>query len=398
MNELLEDAAKCKKKNGRFAYVAPYYGQAKSVAWNYLKEFAAGIPGIQIREAELTVVLPNGATVRLFGADNPESLRGLYFDGIVLDEVADMKPTIWESIVRPALTDRQGWALFIGTPKGLNLFSKLYYSALKDPEWYAEMRRWSDTNALPVTEIDAARRGMAPAIFAQEFECDFNAAVENAFIPLSLLLEAQARPIYNPNSYDHAALTLGCDIARFGNDRSIIFPKQGVQAFIPFVYRQLDTMQMAAQISNRIGDLKSDMAFVDEIGVGAGVIDRLRQTQTQGVMGIISGSAATQQKFKNLRAEMIWKAKEWLIAGGSMPKVDGLDVDFCAPTYWYDSADRLQIESKEQMRARGLPSCDFLDAFALNFAMPVQKMTPLKRLARSGGHGNKALIDYDVLG
>jgi hypothetical protein len=397
--ELLLAAAEAKRKDSRFAYIAPYYGQAKSVCWDILKGYASQIPGVEIKEGELRVILPNGSTIRLFGADNPNTLRGLYFDGVVLDEVSDMRPEIWGTVIRPLLTDRQGWALFIGTPNGINLFSEVYYSALKDPEWYADLKRYDQTNAVPLDEIERARKEMAPPIFSQEFECDFHAASANAFIPLNILLEAQRR-LLNPHSYDHAAMVLGCDIARFGSDRSIIFPRQGLQAFIPHVFRQLDTMQMAAQISNKIEDHKSDMAFIDEIGVGGGVLDRLRQTATPGVMGVISGSAAINPKFKNLRAEMISKVKDWIIAGGCIPEVDGLANDFCAPTYWYDSADRLQIESKEQMKARGLPSCDFLDSFALTFAMPVQKKTEFQKFQRANSREGYVAqgVDYDVLG
>ena len=97
--------------------------RAKAIAWDYLKKFTSPIPGVSTNESELWVELPNKARIRIYGADNPDSLRGLYFDGVVLDEVADMKPEVWTSIILPALLDRVGWADFIETPKGINLFS-----------------------------------------------------------------------------------------------------------------------------------------------------------------------------------------------------------------------------------------------------------------------------------
>ena len=112
--------------SGRYGYIAPYRSQAKSIAWDYVKHFTAPVPGRNVNETELTVDFPNGARIRLFGADNPDAMRGLYFDGVILDEVADMKPEVWGEIIRPALSDRNGWACFIGTPKGQNLFHELY--------------------------------------------------------------------------------------------------------------------------------------------------------------------------------------------------------------------------------------------------------------------------------
>jgi hypothetical protein len=94
-----------KKPDGRYAYIAPYYAQAKNIAWDYLLKFAE--PAIvKANQSELWVELVNGAKIRLFGADNPDALRGLYLDGVVLDEYADMKPRLWGEIVRPLLTDR----------------------------------------------------------------------------------------------------------------------------------------------------------------------------------------------------------------------------------------------------------------------------------------------------
>ena len=83
-------------------------------------------------ESELRVDLVNGSMIRLYGADNPDALRGPYLDGVVLDEFADMKPEVWHEVVRPMLADRRGWATFIGTPKGKNEFYRLYQNALKD--------------------------------------------------------------------------------------------------------------------------------------------------------------------------------------------------------------------------------------------------------------------------
>src|SRR5690606_9719062 len=122
---LIAAALANERQSPRYAYIAPQLNQAKDVAWTYLKHYGLKVPGASVNESELCVEFPNGARVRIYGADNPDRLRGIYLDGVVLDEVADMKPEVWDEVVLPTLTDRQGWALFIGTPKGVNRFSEM---------------------------------------------------------------------------------------------------------------------------------------------------------------------------------------------------------------------------------------------------------------------------------
>jgi hypothetical protein len=181
VNELIAKAAANPAKDARYGYVAPLLTQAKDVAWTYLKRFTAPIPGIEVSETELWVQLPNGARIRLYGADNADRLRGLYFDGVVLDEYAQMSPRVWPEIVRPMLADREGWALFIGTPMGRNHFSTLYEQAMGEPDWLAKRFPASETGILKRSELDAARRTMSAQAFAQEFECSFAAGVPGAY-------------------------------------------------------------------------------------------------------------------------------------------------------------------------------------------------------------------------
>ena len=112
----------------------PQRNQAKDTAWRYLRRYAEPLLAKPPNESELRVDLVNGSMIRLYGADNPDALRGPYLDGVVLDEFADMKPEVWHEVVRPMLADRRGWATFIGTPKGKNEFFRLYESAKRDPD------------------------------------------------------------------------------------------------------------------------------------------------------------------------------------------------------------------------------------------------------------------------
>ena len=181
VNELIDRALRCKLKDPRFAYVAPLRNQAKDVAWEYLKAYTRPIPGYVANEAELRVDLPGGRRIRLYGADNPDQLRGLYLDGIVFDEFAQMQPRIWSEVVRPALADREGWAVFIGTPMGRNAFHALYEQAQTDPAWRAMMFKASETGIVPEAELAEARKAMTKDQFEQEFECSFEAAIQGAY-------------------------------------------------------------------------------------------------------------------------------------------------------------------------------------------------------------------------
>ena len=175
-----------KKPDGRYAYIAPYYAQAKNIAWDYLLKFAE--PAIvKANQSELWVELVNGAKIRLFGADNPDALRGLYLDGVVLDEYADMKPRLWGEIVRPLLTDRNGlngyqtWAVFIGTPKGHNAFYDIYSNALKSDNWYVKTLRADQSGLIPDAELLDAQATMSSNQYEQEFLCSFEAAIMGAY-------------------------------------------------------------------------------------------------------------------------------------------------------------------------------------------------------------------------
>ena len=180
INDLIYKALIEGKEDGHYGYVAPYYSQSKNIAWMYLKKFAAPVLA-KANESELWVELVNGARIRLFGADNPDSLRGLYLDGVVLDEYADMKPSTWGAVIRPLLTDRQGFATFIGTPKGHNQFWEVYTNATKDFDWYVKTLRASQTNLLPDYELADAAKSMTQDQYLQEFECDFESAILGSY-------------------------------------------------------------------------------------------------------------------------------------------------------------------------------------------------------------------------
>lgn len=193
-NELIDIALQCPLHNPRVAYIAPYYKQAKAVAWDYMKDFTAMIPNQKAYESELRIDIPVGevngkpsvARIMCFGADNPDALRGLYFDAVVFDEYGNQPMSIWSEVVRPALADRKGRALFLGTPNGKNHFYEKYQEAVKHmeeghPEWYAATFRADETNVIDHDELMGAKENMPDEDYRQEFLCDWAAAVKGAY-------------------------------------------------------------------------------------------------------------------------------------------------------------------------------------------------------------------------
>jgi len=179
LNELIRSAMNNEQQNPRYAYIAPTYSQAKRVAWDYLTYFARPLDA-KANIAELRVDFFD-RRIQLYGSDNPDSLRGQYFDGVVLDEVGDQNPKIWNEIIRPALADRKGWCLFIGTPKGNNHFKELFDRAGQEEGWSALQFKASETKLLDEKELWAAKKEMGDDKYNQEFECSFNAAVEGSY-------------------------------------------------------------------------------------------------------------------------------------------------------------------------------------------------------------------------
>ncbi len=217
IQELIEAAIECPFRNGRYAYIAPTYAMAEDIAWAYLVEFTAKIPGILLEKSKLAVWLPtrNGgrARIRLYGVDSPKQrLRGLYLDGFIMDEMQDVPLSVWTEQVRPMVSDknRSGmddtgrinqWGVFIGTPKGRNQFHKIYRDAdlwsrgkpvaqtnketgkqhfVYRDNWYAAIHRASETGLISASELQDARADMGDSKYDQEYECSFDAAIEGA--------------------------------------------------------------------------------------------------------------------------------------------------------------------------------------------------------------------------
>ena len=233
LNHLIRAALNHPLPNPRFAYIAPTYKQAKNVAWDYLKQFAGKISNTRFNETELRCDLPNGARITLLSSENPDSLRGIFLDGVCIDEAAQINPKLWNEIIRPALSDRKGFAYFIGTPNGMNnFFYDIYQFALKDPEWLTYTAPVSVTKIIDEKELQAAKEQMGDSKYKQEFECDWIANIEGSIYgPIIADLEKQNR--LTKVEYDPALLVnTAWDLGHADNTSIIFYQMYGNQVRI----------------------------------------------------------------------------------------------------------------------------------------------------------------------
>lgn len=218
VNQLIKTTLTCPLPRPRTAFVAPTFAQAKRIAWDYVKFYASVIPGVTFNETELRADFPNGGRLMLLSAENPDALRGIYLDECIFDEFGMQNPRVWGEVVRPALSDRQGSACFLGTPAGHNHFFDLLDTARGQiaegsEDWYFKICKASETGIVKPEELDAAKAQMTPEQYEQEYECSFTAAIIGAYYG-KLLSEAEednriTRVPYDPMYPVHTAWDLG---------------------------------------------------------------------------------------------------------------------------------------------------------------------------------------------
>ena len=203
-----------KVSNPRYAYIAPTFKQAKSIAWDYIKQFTHKIPGVRFNETELRVDLPNKARITLLGSENCDGLRGIYLDGCVIDEYANVNDRLFPEIIRPALSDRKGFCIFIGTPQGMNNnFYELFQHAKGADDWFYFKAKASETKVVDQDELTKAKEVMGENKFKQEFECDWIANIEGSIYGKTLAKMENQRQItrvpYDPSLPVNTAWDLG---------------------------------------------------------------------------------------------------------------------------------------------------------------------------------------------
>lgn len=312
-----------------------------------------------------------------------DTLAGIHADHVlfVVDEaggIPDAVVAAAEAGLANADASQGTEALLLIAGNPTELAGPLYRACTRERDlwWTKEISGDpDDPNRAPRVSIEWAREQIAkygrdnPWVLVNVFG-KFPPSQSNALLGVEDAAQASRRVIGEADYRDEAKV-LGVDVARFGDDRSVLFPRQGRAAMRPKVFRDLDTMQLAGQVALFIEKWSPDATFIDATGIGAGVVDRLHQLGFR-VIGIDFGSRAlTSTKFQNRRAEMWWTMSDWVRAGACLPDDAELIAEITAPTYAFDATGRLILESKADMKKRGLPSPDKADALALTFAAPV---------------------------
>lgn len=419
--ELIDKALKLNRQDGRFAYIAPFKHQAKDVAWSYLKMYGMRVPNTTVNETECYIEFNKKqqdgtilkARIKIYGADDPDALRGSYLDGVVLDEVAQMKSMVWGEVIRPMLSDRSGWVIFLGTPKGINLLSELYYfatdeqelakgDAAKNRDWYGKKFTVYETDgAVSPAEVEDCKRTQTDRQFRQEYLCDFNAGADDVLLAVDDVMEAVER--FRSRDLEAwgdrlEAIVMGVDIAANGGDDSAICVRQGNTILYLQRFKGYTQMQMVEQIALMNKRFGCDSIFVDGTGgYGGGVVEQLNRIGIRAVdIQFQSRQQLLDKKFLNKRAEIWWKMAEWVKLKGMVPDDKVLHAELCAPTFWHNGAGLLQLESKAEMKSRGLHSPDSADALALTFSFSVSNsINPISRHSQmlAEGFGVRILDD-----
>lgn len=304
--------------------------------------------------------------------NNSEAFAGLHGEHVLIiyDEASAIPDKIWEVTEGAMTTPRAMWFAYGNPTRNAGRFHACFH---EDQRWNrrkidsrtckmtnkAELQEWVDTYGEDSDFVRVRIRG------------EFPRAGSTQFIPSNDVDIAMMRE-YPEEAWITQPIILAADVARFGDDKSIIALRQGRKLIHLFKFRELDTMEFAREIASKIREFQPVVSFVDEVGVGAGVVDRLRQLGYE-IVGVNAGSKPDDgDTYYNKRAEMWGRMREWIRMGGQLPK-DDMDMRSALVSVEYgftdaSSGEKLRLESKKDMKKRGLDSPDEGDAIAYTFA------------------------------
>ncbi|MCR9236174.1 MAG: hypothetical protein NXI17_05840 [Alphaproteobacteria bacterium] len=388
------------RRPGVYWHLLPTQTQARKVVWNNVdrqgrKMVDQAFPEelrAKKRDDEMLVEFKNGSMWQLAGADNYDSLVGANPVGVIFSEWALTNPTAWD-FIRPILLENGGWAWFNTTPRGRNHAYQMAVMAQKNPEWFFERLTVDDTKVLTEAQIQEERdSGMSEEKIQQEYYCSFEAAEAVQFITYEHIGQALDRTMADPLK----PVIFGLDVARFGDDRSALAIRHGDKLMQLTKWKGLDTMQTASKVAEIAARARPDRIFVDGVGVGGGVVDRLRQLGLRVVDVNAGGRATDSSRYYNKRAECWGRMRDWLKDRGSILPNPELEFDLLGPEYSYDVNNRIQLEKKDDMKKRGIPSPDLGDALSLTFA---ERVTPTMMVSATDYSNHQSHADMaDPLG
>lgn len=325
---------------------------------------------------------------------NTEAFAGLHNKGrrvlLMFDEASAIPDVIWE-VSEGALTDADTeiiWCCFGNPTRNTGRFRECFGR-------YAH--RWStrrvDSRTAAMTNKALIRSwiddyGEDSDFVRVRVKGEFPLAGSSQFIPSDTVASARGRSL-TPEMYSHAPRILALDVARFGEDASVITKRQGLYCAPQRIFRNLDLMTLSGIVAKEIETWRPAVVFIDGVGIGAGVVDRLRQLGFDVTDAQAGAQALNPLKYRNRRAEMWDGMREWL-KNGAIPDDSALCDDLTGIEYGFTPLDALQLERKEDMKKRGLASPDRADSLALTFYAPVY--------VHSGNVPRTARTTYDVMG
>lgn len=381
LNILIAEAVETR---GLYFYMAPYYQQVRTIIWEGMtkdgKPFIDYIPRELIEKKhnqDMRIYLKNGSQIKLCGSDNIDSIVGSNPIGIVFTEFSLHKPEAWDYL-RPILAENGGWAIFNGTPRGLNHFHQLSMAAKANPKtWFYQYLTRDDTGIPSLEAIEEDRRnGMPESLIQQEYYCSWNASTEETLIPLELIEPCIDSPI-NYDDYQHLPMVLGVDPAYSAKgDLATIARRQGRFLWPLEKHRGLDPMALASRVADKIVKYKVQLCFIDA-GRGEGVISRLWQLGFENiVIPVDFASTPYNDLYANKKTEIYCNMRDWYLAPKKphIPHDKDLIADTSSYTADFNERGKLILEPKKSVKKRLRRSTDCSDCVAVTFAEPTETL------------------------
>ena len=409
--ELLDGALRCKRRLPIFDYIAPTLKQAKNIAWEKLQFFCEtarknGMNNIKISKTDTNIKISRGdvgvATISLCGWEEPESLRGPYCDGMIIDEAADMKPGVWGKILAPKLADRHGWAMITGTVKGIDQFYDFYQKgvagATQEEFWGSLYYPIEDTRGnipwLDEYALASLKSGMTATEWDQEMNCNWTASSDNILIPLKSIEKAEKR-ILKERDWISSAHILGIDVAGTGADPYCIARRWGPWFAEKIKLHNPEPIYLAGRVIKEVRKHNIDTIFVDGTGGYAGALVTALSNLNCPCPVIEIGfksKAVDEIHYENIRAEMWDKMSNFIEKYAGLPVDLNLKRELSCVTYKFKNS-RMILEPKDDIRKKLGHSPDEADAWALTFAY---KVIPLGlQLQQSSGINRSKIVKDD---
>lgn len=387
--------AKAVQRVGLYLYIGPLHTQTRQIVWmgqtNGGRPFLEYIPPKLVkkkRDAVMEIDLVNGSMIKVVGSDQYDNLMGLNCVGAVFTEYSLQRPEAWDYI-RPMMAENGGWALFNGTPRGLNHMHDMARMAKDNPKWFYQYLTRDDTGRPSLAAIEDDRRGgMKESKIEQEYYCSWTSSSESAFIPLDLIdptlqMTAQLSKV----EYKHSPRILGCDVAYAAKgDKATICFRQGRKVHWLRWYLGRDNMAFAREIAKYIKLVKPHAVFIDA-GRGEGVISRLHSLGFDHIVfGVHFNGKVYEEGIANMKALMWHRMLKWFL-DTNIPDMSNLDnsihaneeveeqlaKELSTPHLQEDEKKQIKVESKTSLKSRGESSPDLAESLGLTFAEELEQ-------------------------